>query len=165
MIITLNISSQSVKLLTAFTIRNTLKLQYVHCTRLGLTMHACLPHHPCPGGGSIPRPTGPEASPLPLSHGNPPRTIHDLSKINPSPVGTRGLKTRICPPYPQATEMGRFLGITLKRLAPYRCLDGHLKEPYEMSMAWEPDRRSNFYSRPAHLCAVTCITEISLNVT
>ena len=57
MIITLNISF--VKLLTAFTIRNTLKLQYVHCTRLGLTMHACLPHHPCPGGGSIPRPTGP----------------------------------------------------------------------------------------------------------
>ena len=89
MIITLNISS--VKLLTAFTIRNTLKLQYVHCTRLGLKMHACLRHHPCPGGGSIPRPTGPEASPLPLSHGNspPPWTIHDLSKINPSPVWTQ----------------------------------------------------------------------------
>ena len=32
-----------------------------------------------------------------------------------------------------------------------------------MSMAWEPDRRSNFFfSPPAHLCAVTCITEISL---
>ena len=106
MIIPLNISS--VKLLTAFTIRNTLKLQYVHCTRLGLTMHACLPHHPCPGGGSIPRPTGPEASPLPLSHGPPPpRTIHDLSKINPSPVGTRGLKTRICPPYPRARHKRR----------------------------------------------------------
>ena len=45
MIIRFNISS--VKLLTAFTIRNTLKLQYVHCTRLGLTMHACLPHHYC----------------------------------------------------------------------------------------------------------------------
>ena len=30
---------------------------------------------------------------------------------------------------------------------------------------WEPDRRSNyfFFSTPAHLCAVTCMTEISLN--
>ena len=36
-----------------------------------------------------------------------------------------------------------------------------------MSMAWEPDRRSNyfFFSPPAHLCAVTCMTEISLIVT
>ena len=33
-----------------------------------------------------------------------------------------------------------------------------------MSMAWEPDRRSNF-SPPAHLCAVTYMTEISLIVT
>ena len=31
--------------------------------------------------------------------------------------------------------MGRFLGITVKRLAPCRCLDGHVKEPYEMPMA------------------------------
>ena len=35
-----------------------------------------------------------------------------------------------------------------------------------MSMAWEPDRRSNFFfSPPAHLCAVTYVTEISLIVT
>ena len=35
-----------------------------------------------------------------------------------------------------------------------------------MSMAWEPDRRSNsFFSPPAHLCAVTYMTEISLIVT
>ena len=61
--------------------------------------------------------------------------------------------------------MGRFLGITVKRLAPCRCLDGHVKEPYEMSMVWEPDCRSNFFfSLPAHLCAVTYITEILLNV-
>ena len=34
-----------------------------------------------------------------------------------------------------------------------------------MSMAWEPDRRSNFFfSPPAHLCAVTYMTEISLIV-
>ena len=33
-------------------------------------------------------------------------------------------------------------------------------------MAWEPDRRSNFFfSPPAHLCAVTYMTEISLIVT
>ena len=50
----------------------------------------------------------------------------------------------------------------IKRLVPCRCLDGHVKEPYEMSMA----RRSNyFFSPPAHLCAVTCMTEISLIVT
>ena len=61
--------------------------------------------------------------------------------------------------------MGRFLGIIVKRLAPCRYLNGHVKEPYEMSMAWEPDCRSNFLSPPAHLCAVTCITEISSNVT
>ena len=35
-----------------------------------------------------------------------------------------------------------------------------------MSMAWEPDHRSNFFFSPlAHLCAVTYITEILLNVT
>ena len=33
-------------------------------------------------------------------------------------------------------------------------------------MGWEPDRRSNFFfSPPAHLCAVTYMTEISLIVT
>ena len=100
MIITLNISS--VKLLTAFTIRNTLKLQYVHCTRLGLTMHACLPHHPCPGG-----PTGPEASPLQLSHGNPPGQFTISPKLIPPQLGLGGLKTRICPPYPHARHKRR----------------------------------------------------------
>ena len=35
-----------------------------------------------------------------------------------------------------------------------------------MSMAWEPDRRSNFFFSPhAHLCAVTYIAERSLIVT
>ena len=35
-----------------------------------------------------------------------------------------------------------------------------------MSMAWEPDHRSNFFfNPPAHLCAVTYMTEISLIVT
>ena len=51
-------------------------------------------------------------------------------------------------------------------LAPCRCLDGHVKEPYEMSMAYEPDRRSNFFFSPhAHLCAVIYIIETSLHVT
>ena len=36
-----------------------------------------------------------------------------------------------------------------------------------MSMAWEPDHtcRSNFFSPPAHLCAITRITEILLIMT
>ena len=53
----------------------------------------------------------------------------------------------------------------VKRLAPYSCLDGHVKECYEMYMAWEPDRRFNFFKPPAHISAVNCITEISLIVT
>ena len=83
----------------------------------------------------------------------------------------RGDKSRICPPYPQHDRKRRLNGAVsrnnrIKRLAPCRCLDGHVKEPYEMSMAWEPDRRSNFFfNPPAHLCAVTYITEISFHVT
>ena len=46
-------------------------------------------------------------------------------------------------------------------MASCRCLDGHVEEPYEMSMAWEPEPRSNFFSLPAHLCAVPGITEIN----
>ena len=52
----------------------------------------------------------------------------------------------------------------IKMVAPCRCLDGHVKEPYEMSMALGPDRRSNFFSPPAHQCVVTYMTEISLIV-
>ena len=32
-------------------------------------------------------------------------------------------------------------------------------------MALDPDRRSNLFSEPAHQCAATCISEISLIVT
>ena len=46
-----------------------------------------------------------------------------------------------------------------------RCLDGHVKEHYEIPMARKPDPWSNFLSPPAHLCAIPCIAEISLNVT
>ena len=43
---------------------------------------------------------------------------------------------------------------------------GTLKNPTKCLWRWEPDRRSNFFfSPPAHLCAVTYMTEISLIVT
>ena len=80
-----------------------------------------------------------------------------------------GVKSRMCPPYPQHDRKRRLIGAVcwnhrIKRVVPCRCLDGHVKEPYDMSMAWEPDRRSNFFfSPPAH--AVTYMTEISLIVT
>ena len=67
-----------------------------------------------------------------------------------------GVKSRMCPPYPQCDRKRRLNGAVcrnhrIKRVVPCRCLDGHVKEPYEMSMAWEPDRRSNFFGPPAHL--------------
>ena len=34
--------------------------------------------------------------------------------------------------------MGRFPGITVKRLAPCRCLERHVKKPYEMSGVGSP---------------------------
>ena len=77
----------------------------------------------------------------------------------------------MCPPYPKRDRKRRLNGAVcrnhrIKRVVPCRCYDGHVKEPYEMSMAWEPDGRSNFFfSPPAHLCAVTYMTEISLIVT
>ena len=43
---------------------------------------------------------------------------------------------------------------------------GTLKNPTKCLWRWEPDRRSYFFfSPPAHLCAVTYMTEISLIVT
>ena len=52
----------------------------------------------------------------------------------------KGFKTRIRPPYPQRVVKSDFNGAMcrnhrLKRVVPCRCLDGHIKEPYEMSMA------------------------------
>ena len=51
-----------------------------------------------------------------------------------------GVKSRMCPPYPQRDRKRRLIGAVcrnhrIKRLVPCRCLDGHVKEPYEMSMA------------------------------
>ena len=87
-----------------------------------------------------------------------------------SPMRAWGVKSRMCPPYPQRDRKRRLNGAVcrnhrIKRVVPCRCWDGHVKEPCEMSMAWEPDRRYNFFSPPAHLCAVTYMTEISLHVT
>ena len=45
----------------------------------------------------------------------------------------------ICESSSKATEMGWFFGITVKTVAPCRCLDGHIKEPYEIFMALEPN--------------------------
>ena len=72
--------------------------------------------------------------------------------------GVGGGGTRIGPPYPRVRRkrrliIWRFLGITVKRLALVLVL-GRAREPYEMSMAWEPDRRSNFFffcGPPAYL--------------
>ena len=50
-------------------------------------------------------------------------------------------------------------------MAPCSCLNGHVKDLFEMSMAWEPNRRSNFFfGLPAHLCAFTYVAEKSSTV-
>ena len=57
-------------------------------------------------------------------------------------------------------------GVSIGKVGPMSVLGRHVKEPYEMSMALEPDRRSNFFfSPPAHLCVVTYMTEILSIVT
>ena len=57
-----------------------------------------------------------------------------------SPVRARGVEPRMCPPCPQRDRKRRLNGAVcrnhcIKRVVPCRCLDGHVKEPYEMSMA------------------------------
>ena len=73
-----------------------------------------------------------------------------------------------------------------ERVVPCRCRTGTFKNPAKCLLRWEPDRRFNFFFipptkclwrwepdrrsnfffiPPAHLCAVTCMTEISLIVT
>ena len=62
--------------------------------------------------------------------------------------------------------MGRCVGITVyKGWSRVGAWTGTLKNPTKCLWRWEPDRRSNFFSPPAHLCAVTYMTEISLIVT
>ena len=56
------------------------------------------------------------------------------------PVRARGVESRINPPYPQRDRKRRLIGAVcrnhrIKRVVPCRCKDGHVKEPYEMSIA------------------------------
>ena len=53
----------------------------------------------------------------------------------------------------------------IKRLVPCRCRTGTLKNPAKCLWRWEPDRRHNFFSLSAYLCAVTYMTEILFHVT
>ena len=81
-----------------------------------------------------------------------------------------GFKMIIDPAYPNVHRIGDLdfavFRNNRKQVCLCWCLDGHSKEPYELSIAWEPDRWSYFFFSPhAHLCAVTCTTEISLIVT
>ena len=51
------------------------------------------------------------------------------------------VKSRMCPPYPQRDPERRLIGAVcrnhrIKRFVPCRCLDGHVKESFEMSMAF-----------------------------
>ena len=79
----------------------------------------------------------------------------------------RGIKSRMCPPYPQRDRKRRLNGAVcrnhrIKRWSRVGVWTGTLKNPAKCLWRWEPDRRFNFFfSPPALLCAVTYITEIS----
>ena len=74
------------------------------------------------------------------------------------PVGTQGFKMRICPLYSRrfvkGHYIGRFLGITVKRVARVDSWTGTFKDPTKCLWHWEYDRRLNFFSPHVHLCAV-----------
>ena len=88
----------------------------------------------------------------------------------PSREGT-GVKSRMCPPYPQRDRKRRLNGAVcrnhrIKGWSRVGARTGTLKNPTKCLWRWEPDRRSNFFfSPPAHLCAVTYMTEILTIVT
>ena len=77
----------------------------------------------------------------------------------------------MCRPYPQRVVNGDYMGAVSRN----NCI----KKGWSRVGAWtgtllnftkciwlfEPDRSSNFFSLPAYLCAVTCMTKISLIVT
>ena len=87
------------------------------------------------------------------------------------PWGSGGLSRECAPPYPQRDRKRRLNGAMcrnhrIKRLVRVGARTGTLKNPTKCLWRWEPDRRSYFFfSPPAHLCAVTYMTEISLIVT
>ena len=95
-----------------------------------------------------------------------------LTKSRGPPWGPRGLSRECVLRIPMRVIKGDYNGAVSrnnrKKEDPVSidAWTGTFKEPYEMSMAWEPDRRFNLFLRPpSHLCAVTYMTEISLNVT
>ena len=66
----------------------------------------------------------------------------------------------------KATKMGRFLQITVKRGSRVGAWTSTLKNHTKCLWRWEPNCRFNFFfNPPAHLCAVTYMTEIALIVT
>ena len=50
----------------------------------------------------------------------------EFDDVTTPPFEDPGVKPRMCPPYTHH----------IKRVAQCRCLDGHIKEPYEISMAF-----------------------------
>ena len=65
---------------------------------------------------------------------------------------------RIGPPYPNARRKRRLKWAVSRN----NRKSDIIKEPWEISMALDPDRSSNLFSEPAHQYAATCISEISL---
>ena len=81
------------------------------------------------------------------------------------PWGPGGLSRECAPPYPQRDRKRRLNGAVCRNHR-VGARTGTLKNPTKYLWRWEPDRRSNFFfNPPAHLCAVTYMTEISLIVT
>ena len=84
--------------------------------------------------------------------------IHRWRIVNQPPWGPGGVKSRMCPPYPQRDRKRRLNGAMcrnhrIKRVVPCRCRTGTLKNPAKCLWRWEPDRRYNFFfNPPAHLC-------------
>ena len=67
-----------------------------------------------------------------------------------------GFKSRIRPPYPQRVAKGDYMEVCrnhrIKRVVPCRCRAGTLKNHAKCLWRWEPGRRYNIFSPPAHLC-------------
>ena len=85
-------------------------------------------------------------------------------------MGTRGVKVENTSSVSLASRKRRLNGAVfrnrIKRVVRVGAETGMLKNPTKCLWRWKPDRRSDFFfSPPAHLCAVTYITEISLHVT
>ena len=71
-----------------------------------------------------------------------------------SPVGTRGWSQE-CVLNGAVSQINH-----IQRFAPCRCFE--LQNHTNYLWRWEPDRWSNFFIPPAHLCAVTYMAEVSL---